>query len=138
LKKREAAYLGKPSEMLAKKVWAVVGASNNKTKFGYKIFKTMREAGFEVYPVNPGLEQILGCTCYPSLKDLPVKPEAVNIVVPPRVGEQIIQDCAKLNIANVWFQPGADGEKVVSTARQLGLNVIENACIMVEIRKKKE
>ena len=46
--------------MLQKKVWAVVGASDNETKFGHKIFKLLEKAGYQVYPVNPGLEKVLG------------------------------------------------------------------------------
>ena len=46
--------------MLQKKVWAVVGATNNETKFGHKIFRLLEKAGYQVYPVNPGLETVLG------------------------------------------------------------------------------
>lgn len=123
-------------DMLQAKTWALVGATNNKDKFGYKIFKFLRDAGIDVYPVNPGLTEVLGQKCYPSLKDLPVKPEAVNVVVPPKVGEQIVRDCAELAINNIWLQPGADAENVICLAQQLGLNVVYHACIMVELRKK--
>ncbi len=121
--------------MLQSKTWAVVGATDNKAKFGYKIFKFLRDAGIDVYPVNPGLAEVMGQVCYPSLKDLPVKPDAVNVVVPPKVGEQIMRDCAELGIKNVWLQPGADAESVVQLAQQLDLNVV-CACIMVELKNK--
>lgn len=122
--------------MLQLKTWAVVGATNNKEKFGYKIFKVMLEAGLEVYPINTGVEEILGQKCYPTLKDLPLKPDGVDIVVPPRVGEQILRECAELGISNVWLQPGADTQPVVNLAKELGLTVVDHACIMVELRKK--
>lgn len=122
--------------MLQQKTWAVVGATDNTEKFGYKIFKVMKDAGFEVYPVNPGVSEILGEKCYPSLRDLPVKPAVVNVVVPPRVGEQIMKDCVDLGIQNVWLQPGANAASVVQLAKQLGLTVIDDACVMVEIRSQ--
>lgn len=122
--------------LLQENVWAVVGATNNEDKFGYKIFKFMKERGLDVYPVNPGITDINGIKCYPSLKDLPIKPGAVDVVVPPRIGEQVVRDCAELGISNVWLQPGADAENVVRLAQQLGLNVVYNACIMVELKKK--
>lgn len=122
--------------LLQENVWAVVGATNNEEKFGYKIFKFMKERGLDVYPVNPGITDINGIKCYPSLKDLPIKPGAVDVVVPPRIGEQVVRDCAELGIGNVWLQPGADAENVVRLAQQLGLNVVYNACIMVELKKK--
>lgn len=122
--------------MLQLKTWAVVGATDNKEKFGYKIFKVMLEAGLEVYPINTGVDEILGHKCYPALKDLPVKPDAVDIVVPPRVGEQILHECTELSITNVWLQPGADTQTVINIAKELGLTVVDHACIMVELRKK--
>lgn len=122
--------------MLKLKTWAVVGATDNKEKFGYKIFKVMLEAGLEVYPINTGVNEILGQKCYPALKDLPVKPDAVDIVVPPRVGEQILHECTELGITNVWLQPGADTQPVINLAKELGLTVVDHACIMVELRKK--
>jgi predicted CoA-binding protein len=121
--------------MLELKTWAVVGATNNKEKFGYKIFKVMLEAGIKVYPINTGISEILGQRCYPTLKDLPIKPDAVDIVVPPKVGEQIVRECAELGIQNVWLQPGANAPQVIQAAKELGLIVVD-ACIMVELRKR--
>lgn len=122
------------TEALARKTWAVVGATDNKEKFGYKIYKFMKDAGYHVYAVNPGVKEIMGETCYPSLDVLPAKPEVVDVVVPPRVGEQVLQQCAQLGIDTVWLQPGADAASVVQTGEKLGLKVIHNACVMVEIR----
>jgi hypothetical protein len=122
------------SAMLALKTWAVVGATNNKEKFGYKIFKFMRDAGFAVIPVNPGVAEVLGDKCYPALKDLPIVPDAVDVVVPPRIGETVLRDCADIGIKNVWLQPGADNEKLVKLGQELGLNIVHHACIMVEAR----
>lgn len=122
--------------MLQLKTWAVVGATDNKEKFGYKIFKVMLEAGLEVYPINKGVTEILGKKCYPALKDLPVKPDAVDIVVPPKVGEQILRECAELGIQNIWLQPGANAQSVIEVGKELGLTVVDDACIMVELRNK--
>ena len=122
--------------MLNLKVWAVLGATDNKDKFGYKIFKILKDAGSKVYPVNPGVDSILGDKCYPTLSALPVKPDAVNFVVPPKVGEPIIAECVALGIKNVWLQPGANGDNVVNAAKKEELNVIHKSCILVELRKQ--
>ena len=122
--------------MLDMKVWAVVGATDNPDKFGYKIFKLLKKADYTVFPVNPGLESVQGEKCYASLADLPVKPEAVNFVVPPKVGEAIVAECAALGIKNAWFQPGANGDTVVDAAKKQGMNTIHNSCILVEVRKQ--
>ena len=123
-------------QMLSLKTWAVIGANNNKEKFGCKIFRFLLEQGdYNVFPVNPGMTEVLGKKCYSTMSDLPEKPDVVNLVVPPRVGEQIIRECAELGIKNVWFQPGTDTEAVVSLACELGLNVVQ-ACVMVECRNR--
>ena len=54
-------------DALAEKVWAVIGATHKTDKFGYKIYKCLKEHGYEVYPVNPNVTSIDGDTCYPSL-----------------------------------------------------------------------
>lgn len=136
--KEGTGILDSKQEMLQTRIWAVVGASDHVDKFGYKIFKFLVESGLEVYPVNPGITEILGKKCYARLQELPVKPEAVNVVVPPRIGKQIMHDCNQLGITNVWLQPGADADEIIKVAAELGLNVVHHACIMVELRKKEE
>ena len=124
------------AEALALKTWAVVGATDNPAKFGCKIYKFLKEAGYQVYAVNPGLTEILGDTCYPSLADLPVKPDGVDVVVPPRVALQVVSQCAELGISTVWLQPGANADEVVEAAQKLNLDVIHDSCIMAEIRNQ--
>lgn len=128
--------MNKIDTMLELKTWAVVGATDNKEKFGYKIFKVMLEAGIDVYPINTGIAEVLGRKCFPTLKELPVKPDAVDVVVPPRIGEKIMHECAELGIQNVWLQPGNDAKQVIEVAQGLGLTVVHDACIMVELRNK--
>lgn len=121
---------------LEHKTWAVVGANNNPDKYGCKIFKFMDRTGqYKVYPVNPGLSEVQGQKCYASVKDLPEKPDCVDVVVPPKVGEQIMRDCADAGIKYVWLQPGADAPEVAKLGQDLGLNVVK-ACVMAECRKR--
>ncbi len=123
------------SKMLELKTWAVVGATDNQNKFGFKIFKTLLEAGYEVYPVNPGVKEVLGIQCYSSLSELPVVPQVVDMVVSPAIGEKVIKECGELGIQNIWFQPGASSQNLISLCEQFNLNVVK-ACVMVEIRQQ--
>ena len=67
-------------EFLNKKnVFAVVGASRDPKKYGHQVYKDLRKAGYHVYPVNPNADEILGDRCYPSIEDLPVKPDVVDL-----------------------------------------------------------
>jgi len=60
-------------EFIAQKRFAVIGASNNTHKYGYKIFKYLKSRGYEVYPVNPRINTLEGTKCYATLTDIPGK-----------------------------------------------------------------
>ena len=119
-------------------VWAVVGANDNPAKFGCKIYKFMKKAGYEVLPVNPGLQTVNGEPCYPSVLVLPKKPDAIDVVVPPKAGEQVLRDAAEAGIQHVWLQPGAESDALIALGEELGLNVIHHDCIMTAVNCRKE
>jgi len=117
------------------RVWAIVGANNNPRKFGNIIYKDMRAAGYQVYPVNPNCREVEGDTAYPSVLDLPVKPDVIDLVVPARVGLKIADDAATAGIKLFWMQPGAESDELIAKADELGLEQIYHACCMVEKRR---
>ena len=117
------------------RVWAVVGASNDRQKFGNRIFRDLRAAGYTVYPVNPNEETVEGHTAYASVADLPEKPAVVDVVVPSWVGQKVARETAEAGISYFWLQPGAESDELIENAEALGLNVIHNACAMVEKRR---
>jgi hypothetical protein len=123
-------------EFLAKRVFAVVGASQNPEKYGYQIYKTLKEAGYKVYPVNPNADEILGDRCYPSLSNLPEKPEVVDVVVPPQVTMKVVEECRRLGIENVWLQPGAESPEVLEFCAKRGIKCVHGLCVMIESRKR--
>ncbi|MFN2244323.1 MAG: CoA-binding protein, partial [Anaerolineae bacterium] len=75
------------SDFVNRRVWAVVGASRDPRKFGYQVFRSLRDAGYVVYPVNPKGGELEGEKVYRSLAELPQPPEVVDMVVPPAVTE---------------------------------------------------
>ncbi|MCD6431888.1 CoA-binding protein [Candidatus Bathyarchaeota archaeon] len=120
-------------EFLNKKnVFAVVGASRDPKKYGHQVYKDLRKAGYRVYPVNPNADEILGDRCYPSIKDLPVKPDVVDIVVPPKITERVVKTCRKLGIRKVWMQPGSESEAAIKFCEENGMDVVHGVCVMVE------
>lgn len=116
-------------------VFAVVGASRDARKYGYKVYEDLKSAGYKVYPVNPNVKEILDDKCYPSLEELPVKPDVVNVVVPPEVTENLVKTCKKLGITKVWIQPGSESEKAIKFCKENGIDVIYGVCVMVERAK---
>lgn len=112
--------------------WAVVGVSENKEKYGYIIWRDLRNAGYTVYAVNPRLDSIEGQPCYPSVKDIPEKPDVVDLVIPPAATVQVIRDCLEAGIKRVWFQPGSESEEAIQLAQDGGMEVVHDACIMIQ------
>jgi len=116
-------------------VFAVVGASRDSQKYGHQVYRDLKNAGYKVYPVNPNAQEVLSDKCYPSLKELPEKPDVVVTVVPPQVTEQIVKACKELGIRKVWMQPGSESEDAVRYCKENDLEVVHNECIMVQRRK---
>ena len=124
-------------EFLEKKnVFAVVGASRTPRKYGHQVYKDLRNAGYDVYPVNPNTDEILGDKCYPSLESLPKSPQVVDLVVPPKVTNQIVKICKKLGIKKVWMQPGSESKTAINFCRENNIEVVHRVCVMVERRSK--
>lgn len=119
--------------MLDKKVWAVVGATENTSKFGNKIYKKLKAFGYEVYAVNPMYKEVDGDTCYSSLSDVPVKIECVNVVVGPDKSVHVLDEAKRLGIENIWFQPGTYTPEIVEASEVAGLNTVYMNCVLVEL-----
>lgn len=110
------------------KKWAVVGANDNPEKFGYKVYKMLKDSGFIVYPVNPSYAELLGDRCYPSLHALPEKVDMVSIVVRPELAEAYVSDYD----AVFWFQPGTFREDTLKLVKG---EYIADRCVLVEHRQ---
>lgn len=127
-------------DFLAQKKIAVVGVSDQRDTGCNLAYKRFKENGYQVYPVNPRITAYDGTPCYPDLKSIPEKPDAVFILASPRVTEQIVQQCVDLDIQHVWMhcmmgtKPGlASGMTSVSKdavhlCRVHGISVIPGGC----------
>jgi predicted CoA-binding protein len=122
-------------KMLDQNVWAVVGVSEDRSKFGYKVFKRLKDAGYTVYPVNPKLSELDGEPVFPDLTSLPEVPDVVNCVVPPAVTEALIPVCAEKGIEYIWMQPGADSREAFALAKQNNIEA-KRACVLTELRRR--
>ena len=121
-------------EMLQKRIWAVIGANQNREKYGNMIYRKLRHQGYTVYAVNPLYQEIEGDPCYGSLKDLPQKPDVLNMVVAPEIGMGFLRDAKVLGIKNIWLQPETYDETVMELIGQLELTAVQ-ACVLVSARK---
>jgi predicted CoA-binding protein len=115
-------------------IFAVAGASRDPEKYGHQVYRDLRNAGYRVYCVNPNANEVLGNKCYPSLEVLPVKPDVVDVVVPPKITEQLVKTCKKLGITKVWMQPGSESETAIKFCEENSIDVVHGVCVMVERR----
>ncbi|NLY71644.1 MAG: CoA-binding protein [Clostridiales bacterium] len=122
----------KMKHMMNKKVWAVVGASNNPEKVSNRIYHTLKSNGYETYAVNPSYDKMDdGCKCYPSIQELPKVPDCIDFVVPPHVTLKYLEKLDPQVTPNIWLQPGTYDDNVVKYAEDRGFTVVhEGACAM--------
>lgn len=110
---------------------AIVGVSLDEEKYGYKIFKDLKKNGYNVFGVNPKLKTFEdGTPIYPSISSIQSPIDMVITVVPPRITEQVVDECIKLQIKHIWFQPGSESESAIEKARKNNIKTT-TACFMV-------
>jgi predicted CoA-binding protein len=119
-----------------KNIFAVVGASRDPQKYGHQVYKDLKNTGYKVYPINPNSAEVLGDKCYQDLESLPIKPDVVDLVVPPKITEKIVETCKKLGITKVWMQPGSESEIAIKSCQGNAIDVIYGVCVMVERAKQ--
>lgn len=128
--------MNKLQAALEQDVYAVVGASTNQAKYGYKVFKTLTDYDLQVYPVNPKVEEIAGQECYDQLADIPEQVDVAVTVVPSKISQKIADQAVELDVDYLWMQPGSEFENAQQYGQEVGLEVITNDCIMVQMRNK--
>jgi predicted CoA-binding protein len=112
---------------------AVIGASPDRYKFGNKCVRAYQAAGYEVFPVHPNAPVVEGLTAYRTIADVPRDSlDRVSVYLPPAIGVGVMDQIATKTVGEVWLNPGADGDKVIERANQLGFNVI-CACSIVDL-----
>ena len=116
----------------AGKTIAIIGASNDRAKFGNKAVRAFARQGFQVFPVNPKEPQIEGLPAFKSIADVPVRPQMVSVYLPPPVLLKVLPDIARRGCDELWLNPGTESDEVLMEAARLGLNVVQ-ACSIVAI-----
>ncbi|MCS7206274.1 MAG: CoA-binding protein [Leptospiraceae bacterium] len=116
---------------------ALVGATNDKTKYGNVIFHDLLRKGYTVFPVNPRATTIDGYRAYKTLEEV-AKENTIGLVVfvvPPKITLELLNDALRLNLKKVWIQPGAGDENVREFLEKHQFEFLMDACVMVMSRK---
>lgn len=117
---------------LAGSPFAVVGATDDRSKFGNKVLRCYLQHGMDAHPVNPKGGTIEGRPAWPSLLDVPGPVHAASIITPPPVTLRVVEQAAEAGIRHLWMQPGAESDAAVERAEELGLSVIaDGSCLLV-------
>lgn len=134
-----------PGEILRKyRVVAVVGLSRDSSKDSYRVAEYLKNHGFQIVPVNPFVNEVLGEKCYKSLLEMPAElqktVEIVDVFRPAAEVLSIVDQAIKLRQLYgvpyvIWMQLGIVNEQAAETARNAGLTVVMNRCMMIEHRR---
>ena len=119
-------------DILQVKTVAVIGASNDRAKFGNKAVRAFVRTGYKVFPVNPNETEVEGIPAFGSIRDVPVRPEMISIYLPPPILLKVLPDIAAKGCDELWLNPGTDSDEVLAEVDRLGLNAIR-ACSIVAV-----
>ena len=114
------------------KVVAVIGASNDRSKFGNRAVRAFQREGYTVVPINPHETEVEGLKAYASVLDVPGPIDMATLYVHPDVGELVIAEIAQKHIPEVWLNPGAESDELIERARALRIKPVV-ACSIVGI-----
>lgn len=118
------------------KTIAVVGLSDIPMRPSHGVSAYMQAHGYRIIPVNPTITEALGERAYPSLRDVPEKIDVVNIFRRSEFVEEIVDEAIQLKIPAIWMQEGVINEKAAEKARQAGMFVAMDVCILKEHRAR--
>ena len=125
------------TEILNKcKAIAVVGLSSNPMRPSHEVSAYMQSAGCRIIPVNPNETEVLGEKSYARLEDVPEKVDMVNIFRRPEEVPPVVESAIRIGAKVVWMQLGIENEEAAEMARAAGLAVVEDACILIEHKKR--
>ena len=124
-------------DFLDQKTIAVAGVSRDGDLPANLVFKKLRSAGYEVFPVNPNAQEVEGTRCFPDLASVPAEIQGLVIATPPVAAVSLVEDCIRLGIPRVWmhrsFGEGSVSPEAIRRCRESGIAVIPGACPMMYV-----
>jgi predicted CoA-binding protein len=122
-------------EFLAQERIAVAGVSRDPKQAANAIYRKLRQAGYQVVPVNPSADVVEGDTCYPSVGALPERPSGVVIATHPDVAIDVARDCVEAGVPRVWmhrsFGTGSVSDEAAVLCREAGVAMLDGGCPMM-------
>jgi len=116
----------------------VVGLSPKEARDSNRVARYLMAQGYEVVPVNPGQKEILGRTCYRSLGDIPFAVDMANFFLNPSRVPPVVDQAIQKKVRVIWMQLGVVHNEAAQKAREAGIQVVMNQCIMQEHQRFKK
>lgn len=130
--RQSGASLADIREFLGRRRLAIVGVSRNPRDFTRSLFREFVTRGYEVVPVHPGIEEIEGQRCYARIQEIAPPVEAVLVLTPPAITNEIAHDCVEAGVAEVWMYratgAGAVSREAIAYCETNGIRVIPGEC----------
>jgi predicted CoA-binding protein len=117
------------------KTIAVVGLSGTRWRPSYGVSEYMQSVGYRIIPVNPKETEVLGEPAYATLEDVPVHVDIVNVFRQSQYVPEIVDAAIRIGAKGVWMQEEVVHEEAAQKAREAGLEVVMDRCILKEHRK---
>src|ERR1700747_1663461 len=118
------------------KTIAVVGLSDNPLRPSHGVSAYLQAQGYRIIPVNPHIREALGEKSYPSLLEIPEKIDIVDIFRRPEFVEEVVDLAIRLKVPAIWMQEEVIHEKAAEKARQAGIFVVMDRCILQDHRAR--
>jgi len=124
------AHLSTIQAFLEPKEIAFCGVSRNKKKFGRVVYDSLKEKGFNVFPVNPNADEIDGEKCFHDVSELPDSVKKMFIVTPKDQTKDLIEKASEKGIDMIWIQQSSETPESIELAEQKNIDLIYKECIM--------
>ncbi len=115
---------------------AVVGLSDSPRRTSYGVSEYMQSQGYRIIPVNPEIRETLGEKAYATLSEVPEKIDIVNVFRRPEFVPEVMEQAIQLKVPAIWMQEGVIHEAAAEKARQAGIFVVMDRCILKEHAKR--
>ena len=122
----------------ATKTIAVVGLSSNPSRPSHEVSAYLQSVGYRILPVNPNEREVLGAKSYPRLEDIPEPIDLVDIFRRAEETPPIVHSAIAVHAKAVWLQLGIVNSPACKAAHAAGLFAVEDACLLVEHKKRRQ
>ena len=119
------------------KAIAVVGLSSNPMRPSYGVAEYLKTAGYRIIPVNPNETEVLGEKAYARLEDIPEQVDVVDVFRRAEEVPAVAESAIRIGARVLWMQLGIENAGAAEKARKAGLVVVEDACLLVEHKRRR-